>query len=127
MDLLGWLHCVVVSTSALHTESPGFVPQVEPQTIPRVRQAPSVGHKHRELDATATVLANRQDESEQSRKRLIEQSREFKKNTPEDLRKQVAPLLKSFQGEYLYAENSDFSNSVFSVECHAHLRLPDTA
>ncbi|XP_022357591.1 protein CASP isoform X8 [Enhydra lutris kenyoni] len=53
----------------------------------------------RELDATATVLANRQDESEQSRKRLIEQSREFKKNTPEDLRKHVAPLLKSFQGE----------------------------
>lgn len=44
-------------------------------------------------------MANRQDESEQSRKRLIEQSREFKKNTPEDLRKQVAPLLKSFQGE----------------------------
>jgi hypothetical protein len=39
--------------------------------------------QQRELDATATVLANRQDESEQSRKRLIEQSREFKKNTPE--------------------------------------------
>ncbi|XP_048836211.1 cut-like homeobox 1b isoform X2 [Brienomyrus brachyistius] len=53
----------------------------------------------RELDATATVLANRQDESEQSRKQLIDQSREFKKNTPEDLRKQVAPLLKSFQSE----------------------------
>ncbi|KAM9320813.1 protein CASP isoform 2-T2 [Gastrophryne carolinensis] len=53
----------------------------------------------RELDATATVLANRQDESEQSRKRLIDQSREFKKSTPEDLRKQVAPLLKSFQVE----------------------------
>uniref|UniRef100_A0A8C9WPZ3 Protein CASP n=1 Tax=Scleropages formosus TaxID=113540 RepID=A0A8C9WPZ3_SCLFO len=52
-----------------------------------------------ELDATATVLANRQDESEQSRKKLIDQSREFKKNTPEDLRKQVAPLLKSFQAE----------------------------
>ncbi|XP_029468466.1 protein CASP isoform X8 [Rhinatrema bivittatum] len=53
----------------------------------------------RELDSTATVLANRQDESEQSRKKLIDQSREFKKNTPEDLRKQVAPLLKSFQSE----------------------------
>ncbi|KAG5837655.1 hypothetical protein ANANG_G00241750 [Anguilla anguilla] len=53
----------------------------------------------RELDTTATVLANRQDESEQSRKNLIDQSREFKKNTPEDLRKQVAPLLKSFQAE----------------------------
>ncbi|KAF4791024.1 protein CASP-like isoform X3 [Turdus rufiventris] len=39
----------------------------------------------RELDTTATILANRQDESEQSRKKLIEQSREFKKNTPEDL------------------------------------------
>ncbi|XP_053130765.1 homeobox protein cut-like 1 isoform X2 [Hemicordylus capensis] len=46
----------------------------------------------RELDATATVLANRQDESEQSRKKLIEQSREFKKNTPEDLRKQIDAL-----------------------------------
>ncbi|XP_078404875.1 protein CASP-like isoform X7 [Cetorhinus maximus] len=53
----------------------------------------------RELDATATILANRQDESEQSRKRLIDESREFKKNTPEDLRKLVAPLLKSFQAE----------------------------
>ncbi|KAL1022392.1 hypothetical protein UPYG_G00026310 [Umbra pygmaea] len=52
-----------------------------------------------ELDATATQLANRQDESEQSRKKLIDQSRDFKKNTPEDIRKQVAPLLKSFQGE----------------------------
>ncbi|XP_028977069.2 cut-like homeobox 1b isoform X3 [Esox lucius] len=53
----------------------------------------------RELDATATQLANRQDESEQSRKKLIDQSRDFKKNTAEDIRKQVAPLLKSFQGE----------------------------
>ncbi|KAF3813987.1 hypothetical protein GH733_018019 [Mirounga leonina] len=53
--------------------------------------------QQRELDATATVLANRQDESEQSRKRLIEQSREFKKNTPEPLSptpvaRNVAPL-----------------------------------
>lgn len=37
----------------------------------------------RELDTTATDLANRQDESDASRKRLVEQSREFKKNTPE--------------------------------------------
>ncbi|XP_078081336.1 protein CASP-like isoform X7 [Mustelus asterias] len=60
---------------------------------------PGRGCELRELDATATVLANRQDESEQSRKRLIDESREFKKNTPEDLRKLVAPLLKSFQAE----------------------------
>ncbi|KAK1900001.1 Homeobox protein cut-like 1 [Dissostichus eleginoides] len=56
-------------------------------------------YSQKELDATATQLANRQDESEQSRKKLIDLSREFKKNTPEDFRKQVAPLLKSFQGE----------------------------
>uniref|UniRef100_W5M052 Protein CASP n=1 Tax=Lepisosteus oculatus TaxID=7918 RepID=W5M052_LEPOC len=64
-----------------------------------VSRITQVSGMERELDATATVLANRQDESEQSRKKLIDQSREFKKNTPEDLRKQVAPLLKSFQAE----------------------------
>ncbi|XP_045173732.1 homeobox protein cut-like 1 isoform X2 [Mercenaria mercenaria] len=53
----------------------------------------------KELDSTATELANRQDESDASRKKLVELSREFKKNTPEDIRKVVAPLLKSFQGE----------------------------
>ncbi|XP_071512352.1 protein CASP isoform X2 [Panulirus ornatus] len=53
----------------------------------------------RELDETASELATRQDESEESRKKLVELSREFKKNTPEDVRKQVAPLLKSFQTE----------------------------
>lgn len=37
----------------------------------------------RGLDTTATDLANRQDESDASRKRLVEQSRDFKKNTPE--------------------------------------------
>uniref|UniRef100_A0A672IGX0 Cux N-terminal domain-containing protein n=1 Tax=Salarias fasciatus TaxID=181472 RepID=A0A672IGX0_SALFA len=37
----------------------------------------------KELDTTATQLASRQDESEQSRKKLIDLSREFKKNTPE--------------------------------------------
>ncbi|ELK05551.1 Mitotic checkpoint serine/threonine-protein kinase BUB1 beta [Pteropus alecto] len=35
----GWLHNVVVSTSALHAEGPGFAPQVEPRTMPRVCQA----------------------------------------------------------------------------------------
>lgn len=35
-----WLHSVVVSTSALHTESPGFEPQVKPWSIP---WAPTTG------------------------------------------------------------------------------------
>ncbi|KAK3766788.1 hypothetical protein RRG08_056871 [Elysia crispata] len=62
-------------------------------------QLDKIATDERELDTTATELANRQDESEGSRKRLVEQSREFKKNTPEDIRKIVAPLLKSFQVE----------------------------
>ncbi|PIK56943.1 putative homeobox protein cut-like 1 isoform X5 [Apostichopus japonicus] len=37
----------------------------------------------KELDTLASELANRQDESDTSRKRLVEQSRDFKKNTPE--------------------------------------------
>ena len=37
----------------------------------------------RELDVTATELASKQDESDAARKKLVEQSREFKKNTPE--------------------------------------------
>uniref|UniRef100_A0AAX7TDJ9 Protein CASP n=1 Tax=Astatotilapia calliptera TaxID=8154 RepID=A0AAX7TDJ9_ASTCA len=51
-----------------------------------------------ELDVTATQLANRQDESEQSRKKLIDLSREFKKNTPEvrksDIHRRIDALSK---------------------------------
>ncbi|XP_076048011.1 protein CASP-like isoform X5 [Oratosquilla oratoria] len=53
----------------------------------------------RELDEIASELATRQDESEMSRKKLIELSKDFKKTTPEDVRKQVAPLLRNFQSE----------------------------
>ena len=35
------------------------------------------------LDTTAAELADRQDESDTSRKKLVELSRDFKKNTPE--------------------------------------------
>ncbi len=35
------------------------------------------------MDSTAAEMAARQDESEASRRRLIELSRDFKKNTPE--------------------------------------------
>uniref|UniRef100_T1IJV7 Homeobox protein cut-like n=1 Tax=Strigamia maritima TaxID=126957 RepID=T1IJV7_STRMM len=60
-------------------------------------------YSERKLDTAATELANRQDESDSSRKKLVELSREFKKTTPEvsgaDTRKVVAPLLKSFQLE----------------------------
>ena len=39
----------------------------------------------KQLEATATEIANRQDESDASRKRLVEQSKEFKKTTTEVL------------------------------------------
>ncbi|XP_078083577.1 homeobox protein cut-like 2 isoform X2 [Mustelus asterias] len=53
----------------------------------------------KELNSIASELATRQEESEQSHKHLIELSREFKRNVPEEIREMVAPLLKSFQAE----------------------------
>lgn len=37
----------------------------------------------KQLEGTATEIANRQDDSDASRKRLVEQSKEFKKTTTE--------------------------------------------
>ncbi|XP_077098458.1 homeobox protein cut-like 1 isoform X9 [Siphateles boraxobius] len=80
----------------------------------------------KELDATATALANRQDESEQSRKKLIDQSREFKKNTPEDLRKQIAPLLKGFQAEIdALSKRSKESEAAFLSVYKRLIDVPD--
>jgi len=53
----------------------------------------------RNLDQIATEIALRQDESDLSRKKLIEQSKTFKKSSSEDARRAAAPLLKSFQAE----------------------------
>ncbi|XP_026075732.1 homeobox protein cut-like 1 isoform X1 [Carassius auratus] len=80
----------------------------------------------KELDATAGALANRQDESEQSRKKLIDQSREFKKNTPEDLRKQIAPLLKGFQAEIdALSKRSKESEAAFLSVYKRLIDVPD--
>ncbi|XP_020629858.1 protein CASP-like [Orbicella faveolata] len=59
----------------------------------------SLPELQKSLDTTAAELADRQDESDTSRKKLVELSRDFKKNTPEEIRKKMAPLLKSFQAE----------------------------
>ncbi|KAL9980107.1 hypothetical protein ACROYT_G008650 [Oculina patagonica] len=59
----------------------------------------SLPELQKSLDTTAAELADRQDESDTSRKKLVELSRDFKKNTPEETRKKMAPLLKSFQAE----------------------------
>lgn len=52
-----------------------------------------------QIDETATQVTAKQDESDLSKKKLVELSKEFKKNTSEETRKQVAPLLKNFQLE----------------------------
>ncbi|MGH0123605.1 UNVERIFIED_CONTAM: hypothetical protein FKN15_050207 [Acipenser sinensis] len=53
----------------------------------------------KELNSVASELAARQEESEHSHKHLIELSREFKRNVPEEIREMVAPILKSFQSQ----------------------------
>ena len=72
---------------------------VKVQAVIAAWEAFGLAEVQRSLDENASDLAARQDESEESRKKLVELSREFKKNTSEDIRKQVAPLLKSFQSE----------------------------
>jgi len=51
------------------------------------------------LDELATEITTKQDESDASRKQLIELIRTFKKSNSEETRLVVAPLLKSFQNE----------------------------
>ncbi|TNN77617.1 Homeobox protein cut-like 2 [Liparis tanakae] len=55
--------------------------------------------ERRELNSVASELAGRQEESEHSHKHLVELSREFKRNVPEEVREMVAPVLKSFQAQ----------------------------
>lgn len=52
-----------------------------------------------DLDNEASSIALRQDQSEISRKALVEQSKEFKHVASEETRKSVSTLLKSFQVE----------------------------
>ncbi|CAF2753995.1 unnamed protein product [Rotaria sp. Silwood2] len=79
-----------------------------------------------DLDVTATEIASRADESDQSRRKLVELSRDFKKNTNEDVRKAVAPILKSFQIEIdNLSKRSKAAEKAF-LEIYRHLsELPD--
>lgn len=53
----------------------------------------------KELDDRVIEIAQQLDEGDQSKKRLIEQTKEFRKNLNEEQRKLVGPILKSFQTE----------------------------
>lgn len=53
------------------------------QYLWRVKLTCQLFLSQKSLDTTAAELADRQDESDTSRKKLVELSRDFKKNTPE--------------------------------------------
>lgn len=80
----------------------------------------------KDLDNDASEIAIRQDESELNRKKLVDLSREFKKNTPEELRKLVAPLLKSFQGEIDTLNRRSKSAESSFLTCYGRVtQMPD--
>nr|CAB3232456.1 protein CASP-like [Phallusia mammillata] len=85
-----------------------------------------LGELQRSLDQTATDIATRQDESEASRKKLIEQSKLFKKSSNEEARRFAAPLLKSFQTEIDYlTKRSKSCESEFLSLYKKLIELPD--
>ena len=51
------------------------------------------------LDETATEITARQDESDTSRKALIELLRDFKKTNADEVKQAVSPVVKTFQNE----------------------------
>lgn len=79
-----------------------------------------------DMDQTATQLANRKDESDSSRKKLIVESKKFKKDTPEESRKQVQPLLKLFQSEVdALSKRAKWAETAFLSIYKKIIELPD--
>ncbi|XP_055511771.1 homeobox protein cut-like 2 isoform X4 [Leucoraja erinacea] len=82
----------------------------------------------KELNSVASELAARQEESEQSHKHLIELSREFKRNVPEEIREMVAPLLKTFQAEVVaLSKRSKEAEAAFLNVYKQLIEAPDPA
>ncbi|KAK3565252.1 hypothetical protein QTP86_001669 [Hemibagrus guttatus] len=82
----------------------------------------------RELNSVAAQLAGRQEESEHSHKHVLELSREFKKNVPEEVREMVAPILKSFQAQVVaLIQRSKEAESAFLGVYKQLIEAPDPA
>ncbi|XP_028851166.1 homeobox protein cut-like 2 isoform X2 [Denticeps clupeoides] len=82
----------------------------------------------RELNSVAAQLAGRQEESEHSHKHLVELSREFKRNVPEEVRELVAPVLKSFQAQVVaLSQRSKEAESAFLGVYKQLIEAPDPA
>jgi homeobox protein cut-like len=69
------------------------------QTLAQFWQTFNLSNVQADLDEVATGITARQDESETSRKLLIELIRDFKKDNSEEVRSAVGPLVKAFQNE----------------------------
>ncbi|XP_036382638.1 homeobox protein cut-like 2 [Megalops cyprinoides] len=82
----------------------------------------------KELNSVASELAGRQEESEISHKHLLELSREFKRNVPEEVREMVAPVLKSFQAQVVALnKRSKEAESAFLGVYKQLIEAPDPA
>ncbi|XP_053500484.1 homeobox protein cut-like 1 isoform X2 [Ictalurus furcatus] len=80
----------------------------------------------KDLDVAANALASTQHENEQTRKKLIDQSDELKKHTPEDLHEHITPLLKGFQSEIdALCERSKESEAAFLSVYKRLIDVPD--
>ncbi|KAG5281419.1 hypothetical protein AALO_G00071920 [Alosa alosa] len=82
----------------------------------------------RELNSVASQLAGRQEESDHSHRHLLELSREFKKNVPEEVRELVAPVLKSFQAQVVaLSQRSKEAEAAFLGVYKQLIEAPDPA
>ncbi|XP_041079638.1 homeobox protein cut-like 2 isoform X2 [Polyodon spathula] len=80
----------------------------------------------KELNSVASELGARQEESEHSHKHLIELSREFKRNVPEEIREMVAPILKSFQSQVVaLSKRSKEAEAAFLGVYKQFIEAPD--
>ncbi|ESN93755.1 hypothetical protein HELRODRAFT_180623 [Helobdella robusta] len=80
----------------------------------------------RDLDKDAAEIATRQDESEVSRKKLVEMTKEFKRTTPDEIKKIVAPLLRLFQAEIdALSKRSKIGETAFLNIYKKILEIPD--
>lgn len=69
------------------------------QTLVQFWQGFNLPQVQQGLDEVATQITARQDESDNSRKILIDLIRDFKKDNTEEIRSAVGPLVKAFQNE----------------------------
>ncbi|MCL4131182.1 UNVERIFIED_CONTAM: hypothetical protein GTU68_004293 [Idotea baltica] len=78
-----------------------------------------------ELDETASEITLKQDESDVSRKKLVELLKECKKNFPEESRK-LSPMIKSFQNEVDFlSKRSKFAETSFLKNYQKFLDIID--